>query len=211
MVALFRTSSSADDRHEGLTQFIVDMKNTDGIDVRPIHNMTGDHDFNQVFFEDAFIPESMRVGEEGDGWMQVTTELAFERSGPERYLSSFPLVKEMVREAGQDPSERQAIGVGRMVARASTFREMSLSVSGMLEAGKNPNLEAAVMKELGVGWEQKIPSMAHDLFGNSPRLGGASDYETTQAYITQANVSFSLRGGTREIVRGIIARGLGMR
>ena len=211
LVALFRTSSSADDRHEGLTQFIVDMKNTDGIDVRPIHNMTGDHDFNQVFFEDAFIPESMRVGEEGDGWMQVTTELAFERSGPERYLSSFPLVKEMVREAGQDPSERQAIGVGRMVARASTFREMSLSVSGMLEAGKNPNLEAAVMKELGVGWEQKIPSMAHDLFGTSPRLGGASDYETTQAYITQANVSFSLRGGTREIVRGIIARGLGMR
>ena len=81
----------------------------------------------------------------------------------------------------------------------------------MLEAGKNPNLEAAVMKELGVGWEQKIPSMAHDLFGTSPRLGGASDYETTQAYITQANVSFSLRGGTREIVRGIIARGLGMR
>ena len=211
LVALFRTSSSADDRHEGLTQFIVDMKNTDGIDVRPIHNMTGDHDFNQVFFEDAFIPESMRVGEEGDGWIQVTTELAFERSGPERYLSSFPLVKEMVREAGQDPSERQAIGVGRMVARASTFREMSLSVSGMLEAGKNPNLEAAVMKELGVGWEQKIPSMAHDLFGTSPRLGGASDYETTQAYITQANVSFSLRGGTREIVRGIIARGLGMR
>ena len=211
LVALFRTSSSADDRHDGLTQFIVDMKNTDGIDVRPIHNMTGDHDFNQVFFEDAFIPESMRVGEEGDGWMQVTTELAFERSGPERYLSSFPLVKEMVREAGQDPSERQAIGVGRMVARASTFREMSLSVSGMLEAGKNPNLEAAVMKELGVGWEQKIPSMAHDLFGTSPRLGGASDYETTQAYITQANVSFSLRGGTREIVRGIIARGLGMR
>ncbi len=211
LVALFRTSSSADDRHEGLTQFIVDMKNTDGIDVRPIHNMTGDHDFNQVFFEDAFIPESMRVGEEGDGWMQVTTELAFERSGPERYLSSFPLVKEMVREAGQDPSERQAIGVGRMVARASTFREMSLSVSGMLEAGKNPNLEAAVMKELGVGWEQKIPSMAHDLFGTSPRLGGASDYETTQAYITQAHVSFSLRGGTRDIVRGMSARGLGMR
>ena len=138
LVALFRTSSSADDRHDGLTQFIVDMKNTDGIDVRPIHNMTGDHDFNQVFFQDAFIPESMRVGEEGDGWMQVTTELAFERSGPERYLSSFPLVKEMVREAGQDPTERQAIGVGRMVARASTFREMSLSVSGMLEAGKIP-------------------------------------------------------------------------
>ena len=211
LVALFRTSSSDEDRHNGLTQFLIDMKNTDGIDVRPIHNMTGDHDFNQVFFEDAFIPDTMRVGNEGDGWKQVTTELAFERSGPERYLSSFPLVKEVVVEAGQDPSEREAIGIGRMIARAATFREMSLSVSGMLEAGKNPNIEAAVMKELGVAFEQKIPGMAHDLFGSSPRLSHGSDFETTMAYIMQANVSFSLRGGTREIVRGIIARGLGMR
>ena len=211
LVALFRTSGTAEDRHDGLTQFVVDLKNTDGIDIRPIHNMTGDHDFNQVFFEDAFVPETMRVGNEGDGWMQVTTELAFERSGPERYLSSFPLVKESVGQAGQDPSERQAIGLGRMLAKAATFREMSLSVSGMLEAGKNPNLEAAVMKELGVGFEQKIPGIAHDLFGMSPRLDDGSDFETTLAYITQANVSFSLRGGTREIVRGIIARGLGMR
>lgn len=211
LVALFRTSGTAEDRHDGLTQFIVDLKNTDGIDIRPIHNMTGDHDFNQVFFEDAFVPETMRVGNEGDGWMQVTTELAFERSGPERYLSSFPLVKSSVGQAGQDPSERQAIGLGRMLARAATYREMSLSVSGMLEAGENPDLEAAVMKELGVGYEQKIPGIAHDLFGISPRLDDGSDFETTFAYLTQANVSFSLRGGTREIVRGIIARGLGMR
>ncbi len=211
LVALFRTSGTAEDRHDGLTQFIVDLKNTDGIDIRPIHNMTGDHDFNQVFFEDAFVPDRMRVGNEGDGWMQVTTELAFERSGPERYLSSFPLVKNSVGQAGQDPSERQAIGLGRMLARAATYREMSLSVSGMLEAGKNPDLEAAVMKELGVGFEQNIPGIAHDLFGMSPRLDDGSDFETTLAYITQANVSFSLRGGTREIVRGIIARGLGMR
>ena len=211
LVALFRTSGTAEDRHDGLTQFIVDLKNTDGIDIRPIHNMTGDHDFNQIFFEDAFVPDTMRVGNEGDGWMQVTTELAFERSGPERYLSSFPLVKNSVGKAGQDPSERQAIGLGRMLARAATYREMSLSVSGMLETGKNPDLEAAVMKELGVGFEQNIPGIAHDLFGMSPRLDDGSDFETTLAYITQANVSFSLRGGTREIVRGIIARGLGMR
>jgi alkylation response protein AidB-like acyl-CoA dehydrogenase len=211
LIALFRTSTDKENRHGGLTQFIVDLKNTKGIDIRPIHNMTGDHDFNQVYFEDAFVPDDMRVGEEGDGWMQVTTELAFERSGPERYLSSFPLVKEIVRTAGQEPSEREAIGIGRMVARAATFREMSMSVAGMLEDGKNPNVEASVMKELGVGFEQRIPGVAHDLFGISPRLDAGTDFETVSAYITQANVSFSLRGGTREIVRGIIARGLGMR
>ena len=116
-----------------------------------------------------------------------------------------------MRTAGQEPSEREAIGIGRMVARAATFREMSMSVAGMLEDGKNPNVEASVMKELGVGFEQRIPGVAHDLFGISPRLDGGTDFETISAYITQANVSFSLRGGTREIVRGIIARGLGMR
>ncbi len=211
MIGLFRTETDVEDRHDGLTQFLVDLRNTDGITIRPIHNMTGDHDFNQVYFENAFVPDENRVGEEGDGWMQVTTELAFERSGPERYLSSYPLVKEIVREASQDPSEREAIGIGRMMARLATFRQMSLSVSGMLEAGENPYLQAAVVKELGVSFEQKIPGIAHDLYGVSPRLGSDRDFETVMAYITQANVSFSLRGGTREVMRGIIARGLGMR
>src|SRR5439155_1058876 len=77
-------------KHEGLTQFLVDTKLA-GITISPIIDLAGSHHFNTVVFEDVFLPEEMRVGEEGAGWTQVTTELALERSGPERYLSSLAL------------------------------------------------------------------------------------------------------------------------
>src|SRR6266581_228356 len=139
MIALFRTRVVPDKKHEGLSQFLVDIK-TPGINIRPIIDLAGGHHFNEVVFQDAFVPEDMRVGEEGAGWKQVTTELAFERSGPERYLSSFALLLELIREGSKDPGERAAATVGRLVAHLATLRQMSLSVALMLEAGENPNL-----------------------------------------------------------------------
>src|SRR5258708_4087953 len=115
MIALFRTRHDPAKKHEGLTQFLVDPK-LPGITINPILDLAGSHHFNMVVFEDAFVPEAMRVGEEGAGWKQVTTELAFERSGPERYLSSFALLLELIREVGKDPGERAAATVGRLVA-----------------------------------------------------------------------------------------------
>ena len=209
MVGLFRTDSKAEEKHEGLSQFLVDLK-TPGITIRPIHNLTGDHDFNQIYFEDAFLSDDCLIGSEGDGWNQVIAELAFERAGPERYMSNLPLITQMIGAATQDPSERTAVGIGRMVAQVATFRRMSLSVAGMQQAGQDPALQGSVVKELGVTFEQAIPGIAHDLFGHEPLLGG-SMFEQSEAYVTQASVSFSLRGGTREVVRGIIARGLGLR
>src|SRR5438552_3529599 len=94
-IALFRTAVVPDKKHEGLSQFLVDLR-TPGIAIRPIIDLAGEHHFNEVVFQDAFVPEDMRVGGEGDGWKQVTTELAFERSGPERYLSSVALVTELI-------------------------------------------------------------------------------------------------------------------
>ncbi|PYN32735.1 MAG: acyl-CoA dehydrogenase, partial [Candidatus Rokuibacteriota bacterium] len=148
MIALFRTHHDPAKKHEGLTQFLVDTK-APGITIRPIIDLAGSHHFNMVLFEDVFVPEEMRVGEEGAGWKQVTTELALERSGPERYLSSLVLLVELIREVGKDPGERAAPVVGRLVAHLVTLRQMSLSVAGMLEAGDNPNLEAAVVKDVG--------------------------------------------------------------
>ena len=209
MIGLFRTDSKAEEKHEGLSQFLVDLK-TPGITIRPIHNLTGDHDFNQIYFEDAFLPDDRLIGAEGDGWKQVLAELAFERAGPERYMSNLPLITQMIGAATQDPGERAAVGIGRMVAQVATLRRMSLSVAGMQQAGEDPALQGSVVKELGVSFEQSIPGIAHDLFGREPLLGGGM-FEQSEAYVTQASVSFSLRGGTREVVRGIIARGLGLR
>ncbi len=209
LIATFRTHTDPAKKHAGLTQFLVDMK-WPGITTSPILELNGSHHFNMVVFEDMFVPEDMRVGEEGAGWQQVTAELAFERSGPERYLSSLALLVEMIREVSRDPSERAAVAVGRLIAHLTTLRQMSLSIAVMLQAGENPNLEAAVVKDVGTTFEQEIPEVAHALFGLEPTRGG-TDLQQVMAYVTQKAPSFSLRGGTREVLRGIIARGLGLR
>ena len=209
-IALFRTTVVPDKKHEGLSQFLVDLQ-TPGIMIRPIIDLAGEHHFNEVVFQDAFVPEDMRVGGEGDGWKQVTTELAFERSGPERYLSSIALLTELIREVGRRPTDRGVVCVGRLVAHLATLRQMSLSVAGMLQAGENPNLEAALVKDVGTGFEQEIPEAVHALLDLEPSIDTGSELQQTLGYLVQRAPSFSLRGGTREVLRGIIARGLGLR
>lgn len=211
MIGLFRTNLDPQNKHAGLTQFLVDLKNTDGITIRPIKDLAGNAHFNEVVFQDAFVPDDMMVGTEGGGWGQVTAELAFERSGPERYLSSFLLMVEMIRELEKRGGAEGAREIGRLVAHLVTLRQMSLSVAGMLEKGENPALEASVVKDLGAIFEQDMPVRAHELLGIEPLVGEGSDYEQVLGYLTQTVPSFSLRGGTREILRGIIARGLGLR
>ena len=73
-------------RHAGLSQFIVQL-DSPGIDIRPIMLLTGQHHFNEVVLERVFVPDELVLGRPGDGWAQVTSELAVERSGPERILS----------------------------------------------------------------------------------------------------------------------------
>jgi len=209
-IALFRTAVVPDRKHEGLSQFLVDL-GSPGITVRPIVDLAGSHHFNEVVFQDVFVPEDMRVGREGDGWMQVTTELAFERSGPERYLSSIALVLELLRHEARNPTERGAAVVGRLVAHLAALRQMSLSVAGMLQAGDNPNLEAALVKDVGTTFEQEIPEVVHALLDVEPTIDDGTMLQRTLGYLVQRAPSFSLRGGTREVLRGIIARGLGLR
>jgi alkylation response protein AidB-like acyl-CoA dehydrogenase len=211
VIALFRTQVVPDKKHEGLTQFLVDLRATKGITIRPIIDLAGHHHFNEVNFTDAFVPDNARVGNEGDGWKQVTAELGFERSGPERYLSSIALIKELVAEVSRRPDDRGAEAVGRMVASMATLRSMSLSVSGMLEAGQNPYIEAAAVKDVGTTFEQSVPEQVHALLDIEPTIDSGPQLDQVLGYVMQVAPSFSLRGGTREVLRGILARGLGLR
>ncbi|BCW89930.1 Crotonobetainyl-CoA reductase [Alphaproteobacteria bacterium SO-S41] len=208
MIGLFRTSTES--KHGGLTQFLIDMK-TPGITVRPIRDLTGEAHFNEVNFADVQLPADAVLGGEGQGWAQVTSELAFERSGPERFLSSMRLIVEMIGAIGPTPNEKQASAIGRLTAHLVTLRRMSVSVAGMLAKKEDPALEAAVVKDVGAVFEQEIPIIATGLLESEPSLDEAHVYERVLAEITMINPSFSLRGGTREILRGIIARGLGLR
>lgn len=207
MIALVRTTPPGDNRHAGLSQFIVDLKGA-GIAVRPIRNMAGDEDFNEVVFTDAFVPSENLVGEPGNGWEQVTSELGYERSGPERYLSAFRVYVEFVRLAGLEPDAPQAAAIGRMAAHLMTLRRMSMSVAGMLESGATPTVEAALVKELGNNFEKLLPEIARmALPAGAPRAGFRAAYADTLLH----SPGFTVRGGTREILRGVIARGLGLR
>ena len=211
LIALVRTSGTADQRHVGLTQFIVDLKSP-GITIRPIYNLYGGHDFNEVTFDDVFVPDDMIVAGEGRGWEMVTSELAFERSGPDRFMSTYPLLVETFNAAGRDPSGATAADLGRLVANLATLRRMSGSIAGMLQAGLNPATEAALVKDLGTAFEQEIPEVARRILPSEPRAALADDQYTTLLHKSQMEcVSYSIRGGTREILRGMIARGLGLR
>jgi len=179
--------------------------------VRPIRNLAGEEHFNEVVFEDALVPAENLIGTEGQGWAQVVAELAFERSGPERYMSSFELIKAMTGALSQDPPAGGAAALGRLVAHMTTLRAMSVSVAGMLNDGADPALEGSIIKDLGAVFEQSVPLIAHQQLEREPSPHQGDDVEQVLAYVTQAAPSFSLRGGTREILRGIIARGLGLR
>ncbi|WP_448585339.1 acyl-CoA dehydrogenase family protein [Thermaurantiacus sp.] len=204
MIALVRTSGTAEDRQRGLSQFLVDLR-APGVERRPIRLATGESEFAEVRFEGVHLPGDALVGREGEGWAQVTAELAFERSGPERLYSSLILLDLWTRTVGDDAGAREALG--RHLARLATLRAMSIALTARLAAGEAPVVEAALLKDLGNSEEQAIVADV------SARLGDAPSPEllSTLAYLQMLAPAFSIRGGTREILRGMIARGLGLR
>ncbi|HXW27574.1 MAG TPA: acyl-CoA dehydrogenase family protein [Xanthobacteraceae bacterium] len=212
LIALFRTSPrTKENRRHGLTQFLVDMK-TPGIRVNPIYQMNGLHDFNEVVFENAFMPDDHALGEIDGAWKQATSELAYERSGPERFLETLYVLIELVRVLGPEPDLRGAEGVGRLVAQLHTLRRMSVSVAGMLQTGKEPVVEGSIVKDLGTIWEQKLPGRVRELAAFvAPEATNRVTLEEQLAFATTIAPKLTLQGGTTEVLRGIIARGLGLR
>lgn len=207
MIALVRTSPAPEggSRHLGLSQFLVDLRSS-GISIRPIRDLLGEESFNEVTFDDVMLPEDALLGAEGAGWAQATAELAFERSGPDRYLSSYPALSMGVDVLRDVPGAEAP--VGRMVARLATLRQMSLSVAGMLERGESPAREAALTKDVGNTYEQALPEAIRGLIDAEEMPDNLRHLLND---LVQLSPTFSLRGGTREILRGIIARELGLR
>ncbi|MDX9698212.1 MAG: acyl-CoA dehydrogenase family protein [Rhodocyclaceae bacterium] len=213
IIALVRTSGSPEDRHRGLSQLIIDL-HAPGVTVRPIEDLTGDAHFNEIEFDDVFVSDELgMLGQEGNGWEQVMAELAFERSGPERLLSSVVLVNEWLdylRSRGNF-SGAEATALGRILSHLAVLRAMSVAVTGQLVRGEDPVLASAIVKDLGTELEQHIPDVIGNLLAADPDALPPTMLWRTLAYVTQISPSYSLRGGTREILRSMIARGLGLR
>ena len=207
MIALVR-SEAGSERNQGLSQFVIPM-DAEGVTVKPIHDLTGGHEFNEVFFEDVRLPATALVGVEGEGWKQATAELSLERAGPERYLSSMTLLVELIRFADKQECDRLNALVARFAADAWTLRLMSASVAEKISRGEDPALEATFVKDLGNTFEQELPQMVQAAVELDP--AGPETLGLVMGHLLQLAPSFSLRGGTREIIKGIIARGLGLR
>jgi alkylation response protein AidB-like acyl-CoA dehydrogenase len=189
-------------RHAGLSQFIVDLR-AQGVQLRPISSMNGGHHFNEVVLDEVFIPDAMVFGRIGDGWAQVTSELSFERSGPERFLSTFPVLAHAVGQRGADGE------LGRLVARVAGLHHMSTAVAEALQRGENPDVTAAVVKVLGTTVEGDIADHADRHTGDD--VSSEPGWTELVSTAVDQRPGFTLRGGTNEILRGVIARGLGMR
>ncbi|WP_345342829.1 acyl-CoA dehydrogenase family protein [Rhodococcus olei] len=194
-------------RHDGLSQFIVAL-DSPGLTVSPILNIAGTHHFNEVLLDEVFVPDEMVLGDLGAGWHQVTSELGYERSGPERFLSSLVLLRAALNEVGDgtlEPDPR----LGAAFARIHGLHHMSASVAQTLESGADADTPAAIVKLLGTRLEGDIVDVVDELTG--PELRGPSTYSQLLRSGVLARPGFTIRGGTTEILRGVVTRGMGLR
>jgi hypothetical protein len=207
-ICLVRTSPlDPTHRHDGLSQLIVDLRSP-GVDIRPIVSMNGHRHFNEVFLADVFVEDAMVFGEIGKGWQQVTSELSFERSGPERFLSTFPLLAELAEQMRTDDLPRNC-ELGRFVGRITAMHFMSMAVAAALERHEKADIAAAVVKLLGTSTEGDIADFA-DLWGDDHAL----QQEPFTSMVVEAVMQrpgFTIRGGSNEVLRSVLARGLGLR
>jgi hypothetical protein len=211
MIALVRSSGEPQDRQKGLSQFIVDLS-LPGVTVRPIRDLTGDAHFSEVFFDNVLLADDALIGHEGSGWAQVNAELAFERSGPERVYSSIVLLEHWITCLRKTPTaSAHAATIGRFATHLATLRNMSIAVTAKLVNGESPLVEAALVKDIGTEFEQSIPAVIEAAIAMDPDALVDAELYRTVAYVSQMAPTYSLRGGTREILRGMIARGLGLR
>jgi len=210
IVVLARTSApDPQHRHAGFSQFLVPC-HADGVRVEPVLLMSGAHHFNEVSFDRVFVPDTDVLGEIGNGWHQVTSELSFERSGPDRMLSTAPLLFAAIRALSSDAStdDSTAAAVGDLLAQMISLRQLSVSVARTLANGSDPANQAALVKDLGTRFEQDSVEAAADL------LERTQQDQALKCMLATARLHkpmFTLRGGTNEVLRGVVARGMGLR
>ncbi|MFC7686375.1 acyl-CoA dehydrogenase family protein [Ureibacillus sp. GCM10028918] len=207
MVTLVRTEPVSEKKHQGLSQLIINLE-SEGVTITPIRYLTGEHHFNDVFFDNVFVPDEMVVGTLGNGWTQGLAELAFERSGPERILSTFPLLNEAMEELKRQQDIEGLAEVSKLVAELWSLRNLSIGVAKVLEEGGEVSVPAALVKSVGTQFEQKVPEIVRLLLDVFPQLKAERALDRYLAESTLHAPGFTIRGGTSEVLYGIIAKGV---
>ena len=199
---LARTDPSST-RHDGLSEFIVPLR-SEGVTITPIHDMSGAHHFNEVFLDEVAVPAEALIGVEGAGWRQITGQLGYERAGLERAMSVWPLLRAMRAEAAAGGDERRLEELGELEAAALVARALVYRAAAVADAGRAPDHEAAMAKVFATDVEQRMVEVASRWAGPAARTAEAFGGHLFDAWLIAP--SFSIRGGTNEVLRGIIAR-----
>ena len=203
LVSLVRTGDDKD-RHRGLSQVLIDLP-SEGVTIRPVRLLTGEHHFNEIHLDDVHVDDAHVLGTVGAGWQQVMSELAYERSGPERFLSTVPLLTAWLDDAPADLDGSALAAVGDAVAQLWGVRHLSLGVAAALDRGEVPDVAAAMVKDLGTRFEQELVDVVRSVSGAEADPGGTR-LEGLLADAVLHAPGFTLRGGTNEILRTIVAR-----
>ncbi|MCW2780323.1 MAG: Acyl-CoA dehydrogenase [Marmoricola sp.] len=207
-VILCRTGTDPDDRHAGLSQFLVDLR-TEGVTRSPIPFLDPSTHFAEVLLDNVLVPDDCVLGVIGQGWVQNTNELAYERGGPDRWLSTYGLVEAFIREYPEEAkAEQPAQVIGEIVAKYWALRRLSLSVARSIDRKEAPAAESALVKEMGTRFEQDVIIALQCLLDVEPRSTSASVFERLLSRAILSGPSFTIRGGTIEILRSVAMKGL---
>jgi alkylation response protein AidB-like acyl-CoA dehydrogenase len=207
MTLLARTSTE-ENRHAGLTQFLVDLKSP-GLQANPIAFIDGSRDFCEVVLDDVFVPHDLVLGSVGGGWQQTVSELAFERGGPDRWLSAYGVVEELLRDTAEEDLAPELVkALGAFTAQWWALRRLSLSVARMIDEGRSPSAEAALVKSMGTRFEQSVVAVLAELADDRMSASPNSTLRRLWSAAVLASPSWTIRGGTSEVLVGIIAKAL---
>ncbi len=206
VMVLARRAGTAPESRD-LVQLIVD-RASPGVHVQPLPLLTGEHHFNSLHMDDVFVPGELLLGEPGAGWEQVTNELVLERSGPDRYMSVVPLLAGLLDGLEGHPDLLFTAVFGGLLGRLWSIRQLSLSIARLADRGIISNVHSAMVKDLGTVLEQDMVDAVRRL----GRIEIVQDSESALIRLMEEAVlmapSFTIRGGTTEVLRSIVARGL---
>ncbi|MDY6853795.1 MAG: acyl-CoA dehydrogenase family protein [Thermodesulfobacteriota bacterium] len=218
---LVRTDPDASKKHKGLSEFIVDLKNP-GVTIRPIINMVGVHSFNEVFFDNVKVPKENMVGQKNRGFYQIMAQMDYERAGLERLMQNYPLfeyiieyVKKEKRNGGplcKDTKIRNTLA--QLEIEYQIGRIFCYQVAWTLTQGRLPNYEASLCKAYCTQFEKRLSDASTRILGLYGQLMPGSKWAPIQGDAASSylwSVSYTLQGGTVEVLKNIIAmRGLGL-
>jgi acyl-CoA dehydrogenase len=217
---LVRTDSSGKPQH-GISFLLIDMS-TPGVSVEPILTMAGDHEVNQVFFDDVRVPMENRIGEENKGWSYAKYLLEFERGGgfsAHRIRHELENLRGLINSAGNGNADFDCNGdIDRKVARLAidlkALEITELRILSSVSGGGNPGPESSIMKLTATRLEQDINELSVEVLGYSgfvmnPVANGnpvRTDYTRSVVPRYLNNRAASIFGGSQEIQRNIIAK-----